>query len=253
MKINKMTAIVCGTLAALSGIGTVLIGLYAPQTAEFTTVQGIMSSIFTGFIVSLVVSTVGYFHERSVIIERTDSNIQVLYVNMCVISQEIGKFLPQIPFTMRLESLPFKHISESSSLSIDFFKDMNLSLFIPFFKQGKLGRVYKELQDFQQTIYNIRNIATSLYGQSMEYDIQLLSIQNNQMRGVPIDPNDNIRLETLKNAINVRTAKFHEYTTGQLYELEKIAKVFYTSKGGKQSWEDIKPVLLLQVTEIMRR
>ena len=59
--------------------------------------------------------------------------------------------------------------------------------------------------------------------------------------------------DVAKNTINVRTAKFHEYTTGQLYELEKIAKVFYSSKSRKQSWEDIKPVLMQQVEEIMRR
>ena len=57
----------------------------------------------------------------------------------------------------------------------------------------------------------------------------------------------------INNTINVRTAKFHEYTTGQLYELEKIAKVFYSSKSRKQSWEDIKPVLMQQVEDIMRR
>jgi type I restriction enzyme S subunit len=42
---------------------------------------------------------------QDMIIEKTDSNIRSLYVNMCVISQEIGKILPQIPFAMRMESL----------------------------------------------------------------------------------------------------------------------------------------------------
>ena len=70
--------------------------------------------------------------------------------------------------------------------------------------------------------------------------------------GVPLTKRT-MALETLKNAINVRTAKFHEYTTGQLFELEKIAKVFYASKNRKQSWEDIKPSLAKQVEDIMRR
>ena len=190
---------------------------------------------------------------QDMIIEKTDSNIRSLYVNMCVISQEIGKILPQIPFAMRMESLSFKQVYELSALSIDFSNGMNLNMFVPFCKRGKFARVYGELQDFQQTVYNIRNISTSLYGQTQEYDIQSLTMQNNIMRGVAVDPANNMALETLKNAINVRTAKFHEYTTGQLFELEKIAKVFYASKNRKQSWEDIKPSLAKQVEDIMRR
>lgn len=253
MKVNKITAIVCGILTILSGVGTALVSLFAPQTAGFDVMRGIISSVFGGFIVSLVVPTIGYWHERNIIIERTDANIQSLYINMCVISQGVGKILPQIPYTMRMESLSFKQVYELATLNIDFSKDMSLNLFIPFFKRGKLARIYDELRKFQQTVYNIRNISASLYGQTQEYDIQLLSMQYNQMSGVPVDPNNSIALESLKNAINVRTAKFHEYATSQVYELEKIAKVFYMSKGGRQPWEKIKPALMQQAEEIMRR
>ena len=70
------------------------------------------------------------------IIEKTDSNIRSLYVNMCVISQEIGKILPQIPFAMRMESLSFKQVYELSALSIDFSNGMNLNMFVPFASGG---------------------------------------------------------------------------------------------------------------------
>lgn len=253
MKINKITALVCGILTFFSGAGIVLMVLYAPQTAGYNAIQAVVSSVFSGFIVALVVPTIGYFHERAVIIERTDSSIQALYVNMYIVSREIGNALSQIPSAIRMETVPFKNISEMSYLNIDFIKEMNLNLFIPFFKQGKWNRVYDELREFQGAIYNIRNISTGLHSQSMDYDIQSLTIQNNLMKGIPVDPASNIALETLKNAINVRTAKFHEYATGQLFELEKIAKVFYENKSGKQTWEDIKPVLLQQVEEIMKR
>lgn len=155
MKINKITAIVCGALTLLTGIGTVLIALFAPQTTGYAAIQGIMSSIFSGFIVSLVVPTIGYFHERTVIIERTDGNLRSLYINMSVISHEIGKILPQIPFVIRMESLSFKQVYELSALNIDFSKDMNLNLFVPFFKRGKFARIYRELQDFKTIVLAI--------------------------------------------------------------------------------------------------
>jgi len=70
MKINKITAIVCGTLTLFTGVGTVLLALFAPQTTGYAALQGIVSSVFSGFIVSLVVPTIGYFHERNMISKK---------------------------------------------------------------------------------------------------------------------------------------------------------------------------------------
>lgn len=253
MKINKVTAIICGILTILSGIATALVTLFAPQTAKYAAIQAVISSIFSGFIVSLVVPSIGYWHERNIIIEKTDNNIQSLYINMCIISRRIGEVLPQIPHAMRMKSLSFKQVYELSDLNIDFSKDMSLSSFIPFFKRGKLAQIYNELRKFQQTLYSIKSTSASIYGQMQEYDIQLLSMQYNQMSGMPVDPNSKAAIESLKNEINVRTAKFHEYATGQLCELEKITKSFYSVKCRKQSWEDIKPVLMQQAEDILRR
>lgn len=148
MKINKTTILVCSFFTILSGISTTVIGLFAPQTVGFTTIQGIMSSVFTGFIVSLVVSTIGYFHERNVIIDRTDSNIQSLYINIYVISKEVEKTLQQIPYVARLEALPFKYMYDVSSLNIDFFKDMNISLFTPFLRMENLDKPIRSYKNF---------------------------------------------------------------------------------------------------------
>lgn len=253
MKINKITAIICGILTILSGVGIVLISLFAPKTAGYDAIQGIISSIFGGFVVSLVVPTINYFHERDVIMENTSSGIQSLYINLYVISKMVGKILPQIPFAIELELFSFKQVYELSTLNVDFLKYMNLNLFNPFFKSGKFSQAYSELKEFQQTGYNIKNISTSLYGQVQDYNIKILTLQNNVARGMLVDPTTTNNMALEKNAINVRTAKFHEYVTSQLFELEKIAKLFYASKGGKQSWKDIKPALLQQAEEIMRR
>lgn len=50
-------------------------------------------SIFTGFIVSLVIATIGYFHERAVLLEKIEFNIITLYINMTVLKKTIGKVL----------------------------------------------------------------------------------------------------------------------------------------------------------------
>lgn len=245
MKINKNTMIVCAVAIALSGISMILLGVFASQFTGYSIVQNIILGIFSSFIVSFVISIIGYFHERNIIIEKTDNNIKSLYINMNVLSKIIGDTSRQIHTSSDLSVLPFGDISGLSALNIDFLNDMNIGLFSPFYANGRLAKVYDNLIEFQQVAYNIKNISMNLQAQTLEYQNQLL-----RMQPTPVDIQN---LDVLKNAINIKTAKFHEYVTGQAIELEKIVKVFYERKDSKQSWENIKFNLLMQVEDIVKR
>lgn len=245
MKINKITMIACAAITILSGAAVLL--------CDNTLIQNLSSGIFTGFIASLVISTIGYFHERNIILEKTDSNIRNLYINLIVISKIIGSLLPQIYKANNMESLPFKNISSLSELSVSFAEKMDLGLFSPFWKRGRLARIYSDLIEFQQVIYNIKNISVNLHAQTMEYTIKVLELQNAQLRGVQPSKESLASIEELRNSINIRSAKLHEYVTGQALELEKIAKAFYGYKGCKYSWEVIKSNLMLQIEDIIKR
>lgn len=133
MKINKITLLVCSILTVVSGLTMVVIESTVPDNIDASLCQSVVSGIFTGFIVSLVISVIGYFHERNIVLEKTDSNNE------------------------------------------------------------------------------------------------------------------------LRNLINIRTAKLHEYVTGQTLELENIAKSFYSYKNRKCPWEMIKANLMLQVEDIVKR
>lgn len=56
----------------------------------------------------------------------------------------------------------------------------------------------------------------------MEFTIKSLELQNAQMRGIQPSPTEFEYIAELKNLINIRTAKLHEYVTGQALELEKL-------------------------------
>ena len=73
------------------------------------------------------------------------------------------------------------------------------------------------------------------------------------MRGAQPSPTEFEHINELKNLINIRTAKLHEYVTGQALELEKIAKSFYCHKDRKRPWEMIKANLMVQVEDIVKR
>lgn len=262
MKINRITMFVCGIVTILSGIAIVLIDHLIPDNMDDSIIQSIMSGIFTGFIISLVVATIGYFHEKNVIMEKTDTSIKSLYINMVVLSRTVGKTLPKIHTETNLQQLHFDNISGLSKLNVECLEKVELGLFDPIFKEGKLAQVYIQLRELQQVTYNIRNRAMDLEIQAGTYTCNALTLENERLKGIPVSTVDSKNLEDLKNLINIRTAKFHEYVTGQTFVLEKIADSFYTCKNGKdkndkrrnnkQSWKTIQANLRLQIDDIMR-
>ena len=252
MKISKKTAAACAVAIILSGFFVVLLGCFAPQAVGYNIIQNIMLGIFSSSIVSFVISFVSYFHERGIIIEKTENNIKSLYINMCVLSKITADTLQQIHMASDLSILPFGNISGLSALNVDFLNNMSLGLFQPFYKNGKLAKVYADIIEFQQAAYSIKNISMNLQAQALEYSNQYLKIRNDEMFGIQPNPIVVQNLDALKNVINIKTAKFHEYTTGKCQELEKIIKVFYEHIGDKQSWENVKSSLLMQIEEIVK-
>lgn len=77
--------IICAAIVLLSGISIAFI--------SNDLAKNIAISVFTGFIVSLVIATIGYFHERAVLLEKIEFNIITLYINMTVLKKTIGKAL----------------------------------------------------------------------------------------------------------------------------------------------------------------
>ena len=244
MKINKNTMITCAVITLISGCAVLFF--------DNTLIQNIAPGIFTGFLVSLVVSVIGYFHERNVILEKTDGNIKCLYINMCVLSKILGDVLPQIHRAVSMEQLPFKTISGLSELNVEFAGKMDIGLFSPICKKGILSKTYVELTEFQQTLYNIKNISADLQMQTMKFTIVAMQLQNAQYYRSQIKPTDADYAEDLKNLINIRTAKLHEYVTGQMLELDKIAESFFSYKSRKYPWKEIKKNLMKQVEDIVK-
>lgn len=252
MKINRITIFICSIVTFLSGIAIVLIQYLIPDNIDDSIIQSIVSGIFTGFIVSLVVAIIGYFHEKNVIVEKTDVSIRNLYINMVVLSRTVGNTLPQIHTASSLEQLPFNNISGLSKLNVEYLGKAELGLFDPIFRKGKLAQVYIQLSEFQQITYNIKNIAMNLELQALTYNNSALKLESARLNGMPVSTADSQNLDELKNLINIRTAKFHEYITGQTFVLEKIAESFYNCKNSKQSWKTIQANLTLQIDDIMR-
>ena len=123
----------------------VLLGCFAPQAVGYNIIQNIMLGIFSSSIVSFVISFVSYFHERGIIIEKTENNIKSLYINMCVLSKITADTLQQIHMASDLSILPFGNISGLSALNVDFLNNMSLGLFQPFYKNSPQYQKYHRI------------------------------------------------------------------------------------------------------------
>lgn len=253
MKVNKITIVCCIIVSFLSAIFLIFFGLFVEETRANQVIENIATGIFTSSIVSCVISVVSYFNEHNIIIGKIDNNFKSLYVNMSVLSKMIGIILPQIRNADLFSNLMFGNVYGLSGFNVDFLNNMNLGLYNPFYKRGKMYNVCMLLTEFQQTAYNIKNISADLQIKTLEYDNQLLRFKNNSVNGIQSSPMDIYNNNELKNLINIRTAKLHEYTEGKILELEKIAKIFYNKSNSKQPWEDIKKNLLQQVEDILKR
>lgn len=245
MKVNKITAFICLIITIISGC---LLMIYKNNEM----LQSILSGIFTGFIVSLVVAVIGYFHERAKIIEAIDENIRSSFLNITVISKIAGNVLPTIHTSNDIQDLPFKNIVGLASLNPEFIIKMNLGLYSPVFTTSKQALVCKRLKEFLQTTYNIKNFSSRIESCVLNYNLQKLRIRNNELRGIIVTTYELQNLDNIKNDILVLTAKLHEYTTCQAIEAGKIAKDFYGYKKKHLYWDDIEADLLREAENIVR-
>lgn len=241
MKVNKITAIVCLLITIIS---CVLLLFYKDNVM----LQSILSGIFTGFIVSLVVAIIGYLHERAKTIAAIEDNIKSLFFNITVMSIMLGKILPQIHNSVTLQDFQFKSVYGLSGFNPQYIEKMNLSLYSPIFPKSKKDVICKKLKDFLPTTYNIKNRSFELFMQVLKYNCMFLEIQKNQTMGLQVNLTPEKNLDDLKNLINIRTAKLHEYTTAQSLEIGKIAKDFF----GDKVWKDIEAILINEAEAMVK-
>lgn len=100
MKVNKIIIIVCLSMSIISGVS---FAFYKDDII----LQSILSGIFTGFIVFLVVAIIEYFHDQAKMIELVEENIKSLFLNIRVMSEMLGQILPQIHNSIDIPNLPY--------------------------------------------------------------------------------------------------------------------------------------------------
>ena len=211
--------IICAAIVLLSGISIAFI--------SNDLAKNIAISVFTGFIVSLVIATIGYFHERAVLLEKIDFGMKSLYINMAVLKETIGKALPLT-----------KQAPDAALLS-------------PICKRGRIGKMKMGLKEFEQVAFNLQNLSANLQILHLSILSKALEIQSLQLQGALPPQNMFANVDDLRHLLIVRTSKLHEYTAAQIIGLEKVARICFHEKAGERCWETLKANLQNQVHAIM--
>ena len=198
--------IICAAIVLLSGISIAFI--------SNDLAKNIAISVFTGFIVSLVIATIGYFHERAVLLEKIDFGMKSLYINMAVLKETIGKALPLTKQAPDAAEAQIKRISGLAEL-------------------------------------NLQNLSANLQILHLSVLSKALEIQSLQLQGALPPQNMFANVDDLRHLLIVRTSKLHEYTAAQIIELEKVAKICFHEKAGERCWGTLKANLQNQVHDIL--
>lgn len=249
MKINKIVTIICTIAIFLVMAGLVF---FASWLSEHGIILNIIVGVFSSLIVSCIISITGYFHGRNIILEKMDYNIKNLYINLGVAEKITNDVLSKIYTTPNLSDLSFGKLTGLAKLNIDFIGNMELGLLDLFYKNGKLGKIHAALLDFKSAVYTIQSICSDLEIKALEYSNKFASVQRFVMYGYGVNQVDYQFLDVLKNTINIKTAKFHEYINSELISFEKIAKDFYKFKNDENYWESIRSQLSKEIDGIAK-
>ena len=124
MRANRVTSIMCLFLAVVFGVATVTLQDISAG------ISSVISNVFTGFFVSSVLALIGYFYEKEKILNKTESNLLGLYINMIVTKEVTGNKLGQFSNVLKLSDLRFGDITSSARLNVTFMEDMEVSITI---------------------------------------------------------------------------------------------------------------------------
>lgn len=245
MKINRITTVVLAILTILFGLGTILF------QQEIPIIAGIMSSLFTGCIVSMVIAIIGYFHEKGKLNYKLQNNIKSLYINMVAVKDVTGNILIQIAKTTNLNDLSFNNIASLAGLNIEFSNGMELEAYDGFFSNSKTAQVYTDFIKYKNKMYNLKNIAAQIKSDSLKHSIQVLTFENQRLCGIIINPQEIEYAESLRNKVNIMTAKLHEYEASLLIELDDLADRFYKIGIKRSDWNEVKMALQNETKDIL--
>jgi len=232
MKINKITVIICFAGAIISMIIYIVLSFI---NCSLSTLEYIVLNIFTGFMVSLIISLTGYYHERQKLIRNACDFLksELQFINFYHL--QVGKLIQLCTHdfdynkTMEYYAMFSKRcdrVDAHLSLVIETSEKLNETDYSGFFNRSKLVIALNDIYDFKRDINSLRHLSSEIVRLSLEVHVFLQTHEINIMSGKPVDSTSvNVTMDFHNKNLLIKLSKLHEYTASLVLTVTKLLTV----------------------------
>ena len=231
MKISKYTSLICFTGMIISIIIYITLIVFCCPAIRF---ESIFINIFTGFMVSLIISLTSYFHEKRKLIKNACDFLQSELQFIDFYHLKIGKLLEMCTchFDYEKNLAYYRYFSNRCegaesflSLITETSEKLNTTDYCGFLSNSKLVSDLDKIYSFKQEINRLRQLSSEILKLSLEVQIFLHDIEFTIMRQQPVDyVHVNIKMEGYNKTLLVELSKLDEYTASLTITVEELLK-----------------------------
>jgi hypothetical protein len=231
MKINKKMVLICFTGMVISIIIYVTLIVYYCPASHF---KSIFINLFTGFMISSIISLTNYFHEKQKIIKSAFDFIKSELQFIDFYHLKIGKLLEMCTchFDYEKNLAYYRYFSNRCegaesflSLITETSEKLNTIDYCGFLNNSKLVLTLKEIYLFKQEINGLRQLSSEILKLPLEIKIFLQDIELKIMRQQLVDhAHVNRDMEAYNKSLLVKLSKLHEYTASLTITAEKLLR-----------------------------
>lgn len=212
MELNKNTIIISIVVLLLMIPFLVYLEL---ESKAFTIIVGIS----TALLVTVLLSTINYLHEKKSIINKAYESFSEIYFGLMQIDDEVGKVLVSRNITDKTFGINYtltQHIINiANSSQIEFYKG-----FLPF----KLSNTMKKFNIYVSKLRGLNQLTGERANLVLSNDLYLQDIEFHRLNGADEKTlqDMNKQAQDLKESLLISVAKLHEYEVSLKLELDDL-------------------------------
>ena len=229
MKVSKNITLVC-----LAGMITAFIVFIISKMIchEFRSLENVIINIFTGFMISLIITLTSYFHERHKLIANARAFLTSELQFIDFYHLQIGKLLElcacQYDYSKNIDYYSyFSKRCDSAEGFLELIKEasdkLNSADYRGFVKNSKIASTLNDIYSFNMEINGLRQLSSGIIKLSLEVQILLQDVNIKIMQQQYVDFNYvNHKMEDYNKTMLVKLSKLHEYTASLNITVEKL-------------------------------
>ena len=227
MEINKKIFAVCALLGII-----LLIGInYLDRGGK---PYDVLIGIFTGIIVSMVITLINYFHERKKLLNAVYLAFSEIYCAFLNISNSTSKFLSE----QTIDRMEFENILSLAKFIEKLSPKNEIALYEGFWPCG-LNDAIKNFQNYNNKLINLRSITQDVLLSILKHEINIQKLEAHKIQNTIDAQNEEFHKQQhdkIRVSLLIRIAKLHEYQASLTQELDELLMKLSKEYKFKEIW-----------------